>query len=80
MITEHTSAMSDAELIEMARKLPPGRFVELLEQADNEARAARQRLHVLTQLGIERTDVTQQQMADALGVNRRTVYKRRERP
>lgn len=79
MIDPAVLAMSDHDLTEMARALPPERLVELLEQADDEAREARRRVDLLTQLAFERTDVTRQQMADALGVDRRTVYKRRDR-
>lgn len=79
MIDTNALELGDAELTELALMLTPGQLVELLEKADDEARAARRRVDILTRVAFDRTDVTRQQMADALGVDRRTVYKRRDR-
>jgi predicted transcriptional regulator len=80
---EATPQVTDDELLDemtlrAARMLPADAYLRMLAEADNAARAAKHRLSVLTKVGIERTDITRGQMANALGVNRRTVYKRRD--
>lgn len=70
--------LADEMLVRAARLASPERLIEMLDAADNEVRAAKRRLKILTTVGMERTDVTNKQIAEVLGVDRRTLFKRRD--
>lgn len=69
--------MDDA-LARQARAMSPENYLVALDDADNAVREAKRRLKILTAVGMERTDVTNRQIAEVLGVDRRTLFKRRD--
>jgi transcriptional regulator of acetoin/glycerol metabolism len=63
---------------EALHQLSPEEFLAELDAADNAVREAKRRLKLLTTVGMERTDIPNRLIAETLGVDRRTLFKRRD--